>query len=250
MKYHYEVYDNVIDQNLQKEVWEYMMNQTFSAARRDVNYLDVPNKGTIIYYVPSEGKKEYLDSTLPGVNSQFMHRTVFGNNEQEIKEHPPIAKLWDSIHKVIGGDWSIAGDPEGVANRRLNTNLWRVYVNAQPEETIKRSHGVHRDTIDLKDDQNYTLLYIANPEWYPTWFGENIFYEDDDNSIDTQQYQKGYGQSRNFKVGDPFAVVSPKPGRIILYDGRMLHTTRPVSIWAKEMRYAVVFRIRKNKIIL
>jgi hypothetical protein len=247
MKYHYEVYDNVIDPILQKEVWEYIRKQTFSAARKDVEYKDIPSKGTIIYYVPEDGKKEYLDNSIPAVNKQLVHRTVFGDNEEDIKNHPPIEKLWNSINKVIGGNWSIAGDQEGVANRRLNKNMWRVYVNAAANEEIKRSHGVHRDTINLEETLNYTLLYIANPEWYPTWFAENIFYENDENSLDYQQYQKGNGQSRNFKVGDPFAIIPPKPGRIILYDGRMLHTTRPTATWAEELRYAVVFRIRKTK---
>ena len=242
MKYDYEVWDNIIDKELQKEVWDYMLNQTFSAGRKDVEY---PKVGTVLYYTPAESKKEYLNSSIPSLNNQYMHRTVFGDNELDIESHKPIAKLWKKINSFYGNAFKIDGDPEGVADKRLSKNVWRVYVNAQPDESIKRSHGVHRDTIDLNETKNYTLLYIANPEWYPTWFGENIFYEDNIESNDKQQFQKGFGQSRGFGVGDPYAVVLPKPGRIILYDGRTLHTTKPVAVWAKQMRYAVVFRIKK-----
>jgi hypothetical protein len=49
-----------------------------------------------------------------------------------------------------------------------DTNLkqgWRVYASGQPNEFVKRSHGVHRDTIDLNDDTTRTILYVANLEW-------------------------------------------------------------------------------------
>jgi hypothetical protein len=244
MKYPYYIYDNTVDKDLQKEVWNYMMNQTFYGKRKIGDHWH--EVGTIVYYKPSENKKEYLNEKIGSVNNQYMHRTVFGDNEEDIKNHPPIAKLWESISKTIGKEWTISGEPEGVASVTISKDKWRVYVNAQPEETIKRSHTIHRDTSDLIEGKDYTLLYIANPEWYPSWFAENIFYEDDTDSIDKQQFQKGYGQSRNFGIGDPYATISPKPGRIIMYDGRTLHTTRPAAIWSKEMRYAIVFRIRKD----
>ena len=240
MIYDVDVVDNVIDQHLQKDVWEYILSQSFHATRKDVSYPDV---GTVINYVPKENKKEYLDQSIPSVNNQYMHRCVFSKGQSDLNNHPIILNLWEHINKHFNDSFIIGGDPEGIADN--NFNYARVYVNAQPEETIKRSHGIHRDTINLKKTRNYTLLYIANPEWYPTWFGENIFYEDDEDSEDKQQYQKGYGQCRGFGVGNPFLTVSPKPGRIILYDGRTLHTTKPVAAWSPEIRYAVVFRLKK-----
>jgi hypothetical protein len=244
MKHPFEIHDDVINEQLQKEVWEYIQHQKFYASRKDRDY---PNPGTILEYYPFENKKEYLDETLPSVNNQFMHRCIFGDNEMDLMNHAPILKLWLNINKNLGNKFKIAGDPENIAIKapKGRTGVTsRVYVNAQPEETIKRSHGIHRDTIDMNETKNYTLLYIANPEWYPSWFGENVFYEDDEQSLDHQQYQKGFGQSRKFGIGDPYAIIPPKPGRVILYDGRTLHTTKPTSSWAKEMRYAVVFRIK------
>lgn len=246
MRYHYEVHDNCIDPNLQKKVWDYIQRQKFYASRKDRAY---PNPGTIVEYYPIENKKEYLEELSGSVNNQFMHRCIFGDNEMELMNHPPILELWLAINKFLGNKYKIDGDPEGIAIKAPKGRSGvtsRVYVNTQPNEEIKRSHGVHRDTVDLSQENNYTLLYIANPEWYPTWFGENIFYESDNESNDKQQYQKGFGQSRGFGVGEPYATILPKPGRIILYDGRTLHTTRPTAVWSNEMRKAVVFRIKRK----
>lgn len=238
--YSVETYDDLIPDDLRWRVWEYIQNQTFHATRKDVSY---PNPGSVIYYKPIENKKEYLDDSIPSVNNQYMHRCVFGMRGEG---HPVILELWKTINSFFNNKFIIDGDAEGMADPKLKPGYSMCYVNAQPDELIKRSHGIHRDTIDLNNDKHYTLLYIANHEWYPTWMAENVFYCDDDSTSDKQQWQRGYGQSRGFSVGEPFSIISPKAGRIILYDGRVLHTTKPTAVWAKEMRYAVVFRIRKR----
>ena len=192
----------------------------------------------------------------------WMHRACFASDEPSLeKNHPILWKLWQSINQSLGDRYVIEGYPEGMAvsatdpfwtapateNPALEQG-WRVYANGQLDETIKRSHGVHRDTINLNDNQSRTILYVANLEWYPTWFGECVFYPDDTDGVsgDTQQFQKGYGQSRDFKVGwmDCGKIVSPVPGRIIDYDGRTLHTTRPTAIWAPDIRKVIAFRVK------
>jgi hypothetical protein len=240
--YKVETYDNLIPDSLRFDVWNYIQHQSFHATRKNVNYPDI---GSIIYYTPVDGKQEYMDDSIPSINSQYMHRCVFGNNEKDLEQHPVILELWHKINASLGNQFVIDGDEEGIADRRLSYPYSRAYVNAQMDETIKRSHGIHRDTIDLNEENHYTLLYIANLEWYPSWMAENVFYCDDETTGDKQQFQKGMGQCRGFDVGYPFAIVSPLAGRVILYDGRALHTTKPTAPWAQQMRYAVVFRIRK-----
>jgi hypothetical protein len=41
-------------------------------------------------------------------------------------------------------------------------------------------------------------------------------------------------------------IVSPVPGRVVVYDGRTLHTTKPAAIWAKDLRKVIAFRVRKK----
>lgn len=241
-KYIVETYDNIVSDDLRWRVWEYIQNQTFHATRKDVSY---PTPGHIIHYKPIDNKKEYLDDSVPSVNNQYMHRCVFGDSENELLfKHKVIYELWKEINKSLGYKYDILGDPEGIAD--TPPRLARVYCNAQPEETIKRSHGIHRDTIDLEETKHFTMLYIANLQWYPTWMAENVFYSDDDTTADTQQWQRGYGQSRGFPVGYPYEIVAPVPGRVVIYDGRALHTTKPCAPWAEQMRYAVVFRIKEK----
>lgn len=241
-QFSYEIHDDVISKEQQDTVWKYMRGLEHYAMMKDATY---PKGGTVVTYFPEDKKQEYLDKSLPSWNSQFMHRVVFGNTETDLAfRHPVINKLWNNINKHLGNKFTIEGDKEGCWSPSNNNYMARVYVNVQGNEEIKRSHGVHRDTIDMNEEKNFTLLYLANPVWYPTWFGENIFYENDDSTGDTQQFQKGWGQSRNFNVGYPYATIPTVPGRIIVYDGRTLHTTRPVSEWAQDFRYSLAFRIR------
>lgn len=238
--YRIEQHDDIVPEDLKQRVWDHIQHQSFHATRKDKSY---PEVGTIVNYVPADGKKEYLDESIPSVNNQYMHRCVFGKIVDDLRNnHPVILELWDTINSAFGNQFIINGDPEGIADD--NWKMARVYVNAQPDETIKRSHAIHRDTIDLEEEKNFTILYFANPEWYPSWMAENVFYSDDDNTGDTQQFQKGWGQSRDFGVGYPYALISPRPGRVLVYDGRALHTTKPAAPWANEMRYAVVFRVK------
>jgi hypothetical protein len=242
--YSVQAWDNLIPDDLRWRVWDHVQNQTYHATRKDVQY---PEPGSIIYYKPVDGKKEYLDESVPSVNNQYMHRCVFGMNDIDVRaNHPVIGELWETINGFLGNRFVIDGDAEGMADPQLERQYSLCYVNAQPSETIKRSHGIHRDTIDLDNSKHFTLLYIANLTWYPTWMAENVFYADDESTGDLQQFQKGYGQSRGFPVGEPYAIVAPAAGRVIMYDGRALHTTKPTAPWADHMRYAVVFRIREK----
>jgi hypothetical protein len=240
--YDVQTFDDMIPDDLRWRVWEYIQNCEYIAATKDMqNY--GKSVAAVVKYVPAHNKKEYL-APIAGANNHYMHRTTFGDNEDDLKHHPIILELWNVINNNFNNEFIIDGDAEGIADIIPRTS--RVYVNAQPNESIKRSHGIHRDSIDLEDDSHYTLLYMANLKWYPSWMGENVFYCDDETTGDKQQFQKGFGQSRNFNVGYPYAIIPPKEGRVILYDGRALHTTKPTSAWAEQMRYAVVFRIRRK----
>ena len=242
-KYYTEVFDNIVPDDLRREVWNYIQQQSFHATRKDVPY---PQPGTIINYIPENDKKEYLQEG-PAVNNQYMHRCVFGKVDTDLDMyHPTIFKLWETINAHFDNKFEIQGDLEGIADDKFK--MARVYVNAQPSETIKRTHGIHRDTINLHETRNFTLLYMANLEWYPSWFAENMFFYDDDTTGDNQQYQKGNGQSRGFGMGYSYATIHPEPGRVVLYDGRALHTTKPTASWSPQMRYAVVFRLKEKAV--
>jgi hypothetical protein len=250
--YSVNVYDNIVSPELQAEVWEYILNREYYAKRKILKRLyplgtKTVETGPVVMYTPADKNYEYMNDNLPGLDFQYMHRTKFGDSAEDLAQHTPIQNLWNTINSHLDNQYEINGVPEEIAHDNvLNLGIdGRVYVNIQMDETIKRTHGIHRDSIDVDDDSYFTMIYIANPVWYPTWGAENVFYADDDTTGDTQQFQKNLGQSRNFGVGWPYKYVEPRPGRVMLYDGRTLHTTKPATIFAGEHRYAVAFRLKK-----
>lgn len=259
-----ETVDGAIPNRIRDEVWSYIENQPWH-----VTWKKLPAFERQDYeYIPAkEPAWRHLDPARL-IPHMYMPRALFASDDASLeKNHPPLWNLWKQINSVFDDQFVIEGDPEGIATdifddpkykspETRDPSLeqgWRVYANNQPHETIKRSHGVHRDVADVNKEGFYTLLYFANLEWYPSWFAENIFYPNDVNNTigDHQQFQGalGWNQDRNFSIGwgDEGKIVSPKPGRILLYDGRCLHTTRPAASWARTTgRKAIVFRIRKK----
>ena len=254
-----QVYDDVIPYDFRKTIWEYINNQKWYATWK-------PLEAKTFEYVPSQVPSTFVPGTPGRFPVMWMHRACFASDDETLKNnHPLIWDLWCKINSHLGDQYTISGNDEDMSifpsdkegwqpPVPADPNLapgWRVYTGGQLNEHVKRSHGVHRDTIDMNDTTSRTILYVANLEWYPSWFAECIFYPDDPNGVtgDHQQFQKGfYSQSRNFNVGwaDNGKIVSPVPGRIIDYDGRTLHTTRPTAIWAKDFRKVIAFRARKK----
>lgn len=259
--YEVRVVDDAIPDNIRKLVWDYLLEQKWFVSWKKI-------KGDrfhqIYEYEPNKNLEYPQRKEEP--RHMFMPRTLFASDEESLKKHIPIYELWKCINKTFNNEFEIAGKPEGsspenspdqkikekyTAPPTQDSTLeqgWRVYANSQPNEHVKRTHGVHRDQSNENIDNTYTCLYVANLEWYPTWFADNMFYTSGHSETgDDQRYQTGC-QRRGFQIdwGDDCKVVSPKPGRIICYDSRRLHTTRPASIFAESDRKVVAFRLRKK----
>ena len=260
MSYDMTIIDGAISNDLRQRVWEYLENSTWCATWK----VPTRNGSQTGNYVPAQDPDRIWFSWQHRFNtSTFQHRAAFASDIQSLAQHPVLLELWNGINQALGNQFDIAGYPEGmpadpkdplwIAPETADPNLtpgWRVYANAQFDETQKRTHGVHRDNPFVNDDKNYTILFTANPEWYPTWYADCVFYDDDPNGEtgDHQQLQNQLGnlnQNRNFPVGWASKIVSPRPGRILCYDSRWLHTTHPSAIWCPVPRRVVAFRARK-----
>jgi hypothetical protein len=250
------VIDNAVPDELRQRIWEYLKDQTWF-----VHYRGTTPKTEL--FVPREkGYTFFYNNPRLFNKGVMMPRTALASDHITMMEkHPILGELWDHINTALGGDLVIEGLPEGT--KLDSTEGWipttkvpglepgyRVYTNAQPYEKIKRSHGIHRDNPNINDETSLTILYVVNPEWYPTWFAENVFYSNDVNGTtgDHQQFQapSGVAQARDINVGWAEKIVSPVPGRIIAYDSRCLHSTKPAGEWATEMRIVVAFRARRK----
>jgi len=243
-----KVIDNTVPLELRTSVWEYILNQTW--------YIKYKQDSSIDSYIPNKEGIDIPNKNPVATGGTTLARTPFAKDVHYLKaKHRIIYNLWEVINKSLGNQYEITGYTEGMpvpSNfKHIKTLVpgltdgWRVYTNCQYQENIKHSHGIHRDNPDLSDSSSVTILYVANLEWYPSWFAECVYYNDDVTG-DVQNFQGKDidAQQRNFNLGWAQQIVSPVPGRIICYDSRTLHTTRPAAIWAPGPRVTIAFRAR------
>jgi hypothetical protein len=250
---HWETHDNVVSDNLHKSVYDYLLNcnwaQKWSGLAPELQI-----------FKPGDWDDSWA-------NTAVMHRTVgqprtmFGSDEHSTKQnHPIIGQLWDEINASLGGAYAITGAAEGMPWKEhpvpepIDPTLspgWRVYANATVHDALTYQGYVHRDTHDLSDDSTVTMLWIASLEWYPSWGGELILYPEDPDGTtgDHQQFNIGEAQQRrNFQIGwqDEGKMICMRPNRLIIYDGRTLHSTQPSRHRYNTIRnMRVAFRARK-----
>jgi len=93
----------------------------------------------------------------------------------------------------------------------------RAYVNCS---VYGDSYYLHRDS--LPEEQHVTALYYANLEWQPDWGGETIYYNDDE---------------------DAELAITPRPGRLVIARGAILHRGNVPSRSCYEERYTLAYKL-------
>lgn len=92
-------------------------------------------------------------------------------------------------------------------------SLNRIHINSQSYGDLQHAH---RDIVP-----GFTSLYFANAEWAEDWDGELVLYNRD---------------------GEPFYAVSPRPGRLVVFAGDILHRGGLPSRACLEPRLTVAFK--------
>jgi Rps23 Pro-64 3,4-dihydroxylase Tpa1-like proline 4-hydroxylase len=100
---------------------------------------------------------------------------------------------------------------------RASLRLLRAYCNAVH---FGDQLYVHRD-CDADEDHTTALLY-ANAVWQRDWGGETLFFDEDHEAV---------------------AAISPRPGRIVLFDGRIPHRAGAPMRDCHESRFTVAVKI-------
>lgn len=134
---------------------------------------------------------------------------------------------------VPNGDfWSWPRFPEAV-----NAILKRFYARMTKKRSPQKlshvygaslrygdSTRIHRD-IDCPDC--VTFLYYGNLHWDPSWGGETVFFDDEKNAM---------------------YAVTPKPGRLVLFNAQIFHRTGIPMRDCPTNRYglSVFFRCAKH----
>jgi len=93
----------------------------------------------------------------------------------------------------------------------------RAYVNSA---VYGDSYYIHRDSPE--GSGSVTVLYYANLIWQPDWGGETIFYKDDNDAV---------------------LAVSPRPGRLVVSRGAILHRGTVPTQDCHEARLTIAYKL-------
>jgi SM-20-related protein len=93
----------------------------------------------------------------------------------------------------------------------------RAYVNCS---VYGDSYYLHRDCA--AEEQHVTALYYANPEWQTDWGGETIYYNDEE---------------------DAELAITPRPGRLVIARGAVLHRGHVPARHCYEERYTLAYKL-------
>jgi hypothetical protein len=252
---HWEIHDQAVSAELHKKVYDYLLT-----CRWHQKWSALP--GELQLFRPGEWDDSWVNSAV--IRRTLMQpRTLFGSDEASMKKrHPVIGELWDAINTNLGNAYAITGADEGMAwqehpvpipeDPNLSTG-WRVYANGSVHDLLTLQGYVHRDNSNLGDENSVTMIWVSNLEWYPSWGGELMLYPEDPDGAtgDHQQFNQGEAQQRrNYNIGwqDEGKMICFRPNRLIIYDGRTLHSTQPTRRrYNTTMIMRVVFRARKIK---
>jgi SM-20-related protein len=75
-------------------------------------------------------------------------------------------------------------------------------------------------------DGDYTALWYIAPEWDVEWGGETLFYN---------------------SAMDAEVAVTPRPGRLVVFDGALTHVGRPPNRVCYAPRYTLAFKLEPVK---
>ena len=78
----------------------------------------------------------------------------------------------------------------------------------------------HTDCLPHK--RGLTALWFLSTEWDPEWGGETMFFD---------------------ASGDAMFCASPKPGRLVVFDGAIPHAGRPPSRICYKPRYTFAIKL-------
>lgn len=93
----------------------------------------------------------------------------------------------------------------------------RAYVNCS---VYGDGYYAHRDCAT--HERHVTLLYYANLEWQPDWGGETIYYNDEEEAE---------------------LAVMPRPGRLVIARGAILHRGNVPTRVCYEERYTLAYKL-------
>jgi len=132
---------------------------------------------------------------------------------------PGLVAVSDIAPETIGKDPFLAGLRQTVERLFPDERFTdqRAYVNCS---VYGDAYYLHRDC--QPQERHVTALYYANLEWQPDWGGETIYYNDNE---------------------DAEFAISPRPGRVVIARGAVLHRGNVPTRSCYEERYTLAYKL-------
>jgi SM-20-related protein len=96
---------------------------------------------------------------------------------------------------------------------------YRAYTNLSTYGDMLFTH-----TDCAEDSDDITALWYLCSRWDKEWGGETVFFD---------------------KSGDALFAVTPRPGRLVLFDGRVTHAGRPPNRCCYASRYTFAIKFER-----
>jgi len=190
-----------------------------------------------VYPAPDVNEVAIYDDLVPAPLQlrllQLLRRPIWAYGWKSAKERDRFS-FWHA--RFAGGDEQCLLDcaPELAANAAATPvqELWellsgsllaghepvRVYANAHTYGVEGYLH------VDSQDENYFSTIYYAHPEWSYNWAGETVFVSQ--------------------RTGAIVSSVHPHPGRLVTFRGVTPHVARSPSRDCPELRISVVFKTR------
>jgi hypothetical protein len=270
-----EFYDDLIDNEVSDEIYNYCQTiswyhkwygldvETNHCTRKLNEYIPAQDGNAVHRHILSQ------EAALHGLMQllQFSsYRHPLGWNTQSLEERNPLIwSLWCTINdKLFQGKGDLEGIGDKVDGLRVGNHFfkdqidfyekygvprdkdrWTTYFSARASEPIglakvkKQYKEIHKDTCLGWYGDYYTVLYVVNRNWNPTWGGEIVFYGDD--------YTGDCHRKGKYDIGWPTNIIGNRQGRVIVYRHHDIHKANPPSSNADEMTQRIAFRVRVTK---
>jgi SM-20-related protein len=164
--------------------------------------------------VPAEEAARYFNALS---QAAFTRTEVARSQSQEIRhwvcempvENLPRTSLWAATQAAVAA-----------VRPGENFQPYRVYTNFAAYGDLLLTH------VDaLPGARELTALWFVCETWDPEWGGETLFFD---------------------ASGDAEIAVSPRPGRLLLFDGAIRHAGRPPNRNCHVSRYTFAIKLRAN----
>lgn len=164
--------------------------------------------------VPDQVRCQLFDC----LETDAFRRTEFARPETKTFRHHVVTycarsfrqtELYMSVNRAVQAFFP----PARFGGKQLEA--YRIYTNAVFFADVG---FVHRDS---DNDQHVTALIYPNPDWTPELGGETVFYDESGVIVES---------------------VEPRPGRVVLFNGSIMHKGSPPTRLMYGARYTTAFK--------